>query len=61
MLDLLNIELAIIQAPMAGANGSAMAMAASAAGGFGSLPYAMLDGDKFRGGNLAVDVLHLTR
>lgn len=48
LLDLLNIELPIIQAPMAGANGSAMAIAASAAGGLGSLPCAMLDADKVR-------------
>jgi len=39
---LLNIELPIIQAPMAGAQGSAMAVAVSNAGGLGSLPCAML-------------------
>ena len=38
LIDLLGIELPIIQAPMAGANGSAMAIAASEAGGLGSLP-----------------------
>ena len=43
LLDLLGIELPIIQAPMAGANGSAMAIAVSEAGGLGSLPCAMLD------------------
>jgi nitronate monooxygenase len=48
LLDLLGIELPIIQAPMAGANGSAMAIAVSEAGGLGSLPCAMLDGDKVR-------------
>jgi nitronate monooxygenase len=48
ILDLLGIELPIIQAPMAGANGSAMAIAVSEAGGLGSLPCAMLDGDKVR-------------
>jgi len=48
LLDLLGIELPIIQAPMAGANGSAMAIAASEAGGLGSLPCAMLDAAKAR-------------
>jgi len=43
LLDLVGIALPVIQAPMAGANGSAMAIAASAAGGLGSLPCAMLD------------------
>ena len=41
--DLFGIEVPIIQAPMAGANGSAMAVAASGAGALGSLPCAMLD------------------
>ena len=40
---LLGIELPIIQAPMAGAQGSALALAVSNAGGLGSLPCAMLD------------------
>lgn len=48
LLDLLGIELPIIQAPMAGAGGSALAIAAAEAGGLGSLPCAMLDGDKIR-------------
>lgn len=48
LLDLLGIELPIIQAPMAGANGSAMAIAVAEAGGLGSLPCAMLDVDKVR-------------
>ncbi len=48
LLDLFGIELPIIQAPMAGANGSAMAIAASEAGGLGSLPCAMLDAAKVR-------------
>jgi nitronate monooxygenase len=48
LLDLLGIELPIIQAPMAGANGSAMAVAVSGAGGLGSLPCAMLDAAKAR-------------
>ena len=48
LLDLLGIELPIVQAPMAGANGSAMAAAASEAGALGSLPCAMLDAAKIR-------------
>jgi nitronate monooxygenase len=48
LLDLLGIELPIVQAPMAGANGSAMAAAASEAGAIGSLPCAMLDAAKIR-------------
>jgi nitronate monooxygenase len=48
LLDLLRIELPIIQAPMAGANGSAMAIVVSEAGGLGSLPCAMLDAAKMR-------------
>lgn len=39
---LLGIELPIIQAPMAGVQGSALAIAVSNAGGLGSLPCAML-------------------
>jgi nitronate monooxygenase len=42
ILDLLGIELPIIQAPMAGPNDSALAIAVSTAGGLGSLPCAML-------------------
>jgi len=41
--QLLGIELPIIQAPMAGVQGSALAIAVSTAGGLGSLPCAMLD------------------
>jgi nitronate monooxygenase len=48
LLDLIGIELPVIQAPMAGANGSAMAIAASEAGGLGSLPCARLDAAKAR-------------
>lgn len=40
---LLGIERPIIQAPMAGVQGSALAIAVSNAGGLGSLPCAMLD------------------
>jgi len=44
----LGIELPVIQAPMAGAQGSALAIAVCRAGGLGSLPAAMLDGDGLR-------------
>ena len=47
-LDLVGIELPIVQAPLAGANNSAMVIAASEAGGLGSLPCAMLDAAKIR-------------
>ncbi|HEX9023862.1 MAG TPA: nitronate monooxygenase [Geobacteraceae bacterium] len=40
--ELLGIELPIIQAPMAGVQGRALAVAVSEAGGLGSLPCAML-------------------
>lgn len=46
--QLLGIELPIIQAPMAGAQGSALAAAVSNAGGLGSLPCATLDLDGVR-------------
>ena len=42
LLDLLEIELPIVQAPMAGATGAAMAVAVSESGGLGSLPCALL-------------------
>ena len=45
---LLGIELPIIQAPMAGVQGSALAVAVSNAGGLGSLPCAMLSMDTTR-------------
>ncbi len=48
LLDLIGIDLPIIQAPLAGANGSAMVIAVSEAGGLGSLPCAMLDAAKAR-------------
>ncbi len=41
--QLLGIDLPIIQAPMAGVQGSALTVAVSNAGGLGSLPAAMLD------------------
>ena len=46
--QLLGIELPIIQAPMAGVQGSALAIAVSNAGGLGSLPCAMLAPDAIR-------------
>ncbi len=45
---LFNITHPIIQAPMAGANDSAMAMAVIKAGGLGSLPCAMLSADQIK-------------
>ena len=48
LTDFLGIELPIIQAPMAGAQGSAMAIAVSNAGALGSLPCAMLTADGLR-------------
>jgi nitronate monooxygenase len=47
-LDLFRIELPIIQAPMAGANLSAMAIAVSEAGGLGSIPGATLTAQQMR-------------
>lgn len=46
--DLLGVELPIVQAPMAGVQGSALAIAVSNAGGLGSLPCAMLAPDAVR-------------
>ena len=48
LTDFLDIELPIIQAPMAGAQASAMAIAVSNAGGLGSLPCAMLTAEGLR-------------
>lgn len=48
LTDLLGIELPIIQAPMAGVQGSALTVAVSNAGGLGSLPCAMLDCDQLQ-------------
>jgi nitronate monooxygenase len=45
---LLGIELPIIQAPMAGVQGSALAIAVCNAGGLGSLPCAMLGAEAMR-------------
>jgi nitronate monooxygenase len=46
--DLFGIELPIIQAPMAGVQTSALAIAVSNAGGLGSLPCAMLGAEQMR-------------
>jgi nitronate monooxygenase len=46
--QLLGIDLPIIQAPMAGVQGGALAVAVAEAGGLGSLPCAMLDPDALR-------------
>ena len=43
--ELLGIEVPIIQAPMAGFSGPALAIEVAAAGGLGSLPCAMLGVD----------------
>ncbi len=48
ILDLFGIEHPIIQAPMAGAQGSAMAIAVSNAGGLGALPCALLSHEQIR-------------
>jgi nitronate monooxygenase len=48
LLQLLDIELPILQAPMAGASGSAMAIAVGTAGGLPSLPCAMLNAEQIR-------------
>src|SRR3954447_25368215 len=46
--QLLGVELSIIQAPMAGVQGSPLTVAVSNAGGLGSLPCAMLSLDAIR-------------
>lgn len=46
--QVLGVEIPIIQAPMAGVQGSALAVAVSNAGGLGSLPCAMLSLDALR-------------
>lgn len=48
LIELIGTSLPIIQAPLAGANGSAMAIAVAGEGGLGSLPCAMLDAEKIR-------------
>lgn len=48
LLKLFDIELPLLQAPMAGASGSAMAIAVGNAGGLPSLPCAMLSAEQIR-------------
>src|SRR5437764_8800453 len=48
LTDILDIEFPIIQAPMATAQGSALAIAVASAGGLGSQPCAMLTPDGAR-------------
>ncbi|MEO8558874.1 MAG: nitronate monooxygenase family protein [Rhodospirillales bacterium] len=48
IMDLFGIELPILQAPMAGAQGLEMAIAVSEAGGLGALPCAMLSLEQAR-------------
>lgn len=48
LLDLLGMEHPVIQAPMAGAQGSALAAAVSEAGGLGSLPCGLFPADYLR-------------
>lgn len=48
LLDLFKIEVPIVQAPMAGAIDTELAVAVAKAGGLGSLPCAMLTPDKAR-------------
>ena len=51
---LLGIDLPIIQAPMAGVQGSALTIAVSNAGGLGSLPCGMLSSDAIRNELIAI-------
>lgn len=48
LTELFGIDVPVIQAPMAGSQGSALAIAVSSAGGLGSLPCAMLGPDAIR-------------
>jgi len=48
LIDRLGVALPIIQAPMAGSQGSALAIAVCEAGGLGSLPMAMLSPEQMR-------------
>jgi nitronate monooxygenase len=48
LIDLLEVEHPIVQAPMAGAMDGELVAAVSGAGGFGILPCAMLDADQVR-------------
>lgn len=48
LLDLLNLEIPIVQAPMAGSDSVALARSVSSTGAFGSLAAALLDPDGVR-------------
>jgi nitronate monooxygenase len=48
LCDLVGVDVPIVQAPMAGASGAALAIAVSQAGGLGSLPCAMLSPQRAR-------------
>jgi len=48
LLDLFGIEIPIVQAPMAGAQGADLAAAVSKVGGLGSVPCSLLDADGMR-------------
>ena len=54
LLDLFGIELPIVQAPMANASATDMAIAVAAAGALGSFPCAGLSDDKVREGYAAI-------
>ncbi|HEY4368027.1 MAG TPA: nitronate monooxygenase family protein [Steroidobacteraceae bacterium] len=54
--QLLGVDLPIIQAPMAGVQGTALAVAVAAAGGLGSLPCAMLSPQAMRDELMALKV-----
>jgi nitronate monooxygenase len=46
--ELIGVDLPIVQAPMAGVQGSELALAVSNAGGLGSLPCALFGLDELR-------------
>ena len=58
-LDLVGIEHPIVQAPMAGANLGAMAIAVSRAGGLGSLPCGMLNVEQAHLGEIGADLVSI--
>ena len=45
LVELFDVDIPIVQAPMAGAQGAALAAAVSEAGGLGSLPCSLLDAE----------------
>ncbi len=48
LVELFDVDVPIVQAPMAGAQGAALAAAVSEAGGLGSLPCSLLDAEGMR-------------